>query len=156
MWAYGRGQTHRQTDTQTRVTIIHFSWSTTHAKCNNFVTSSDLGHFWSRREQRQSTSRSLGTVVVVVNNEPEMTSHRGRRSRARSAGRGCIDGISLWNCIVSCWLTSILGNRTQVDYYAVKCDVASRGVRSGTISVRCRSSGQSTQASHCHCKRLVQ
>ena len=37
MWAYGRGQTHRQThtDTQTRVTIIHFSWSTTHAKCNN-------------------------------------------------------------------------------------------------------------------------
>jgi len=34
VWAYGRGQTHRQTDTQTRVTTIHFVSSTTHAKCN--------------------------------------------------------------------------------------------------------------------------
>ena len=32
MWAYGRGQT----DTQTRVTTIHFASSTTHAKCNHF------------------------------------------------------------------------------------------------------------------------
>jgi len=31
--ACDRGQTHTQTDTQTRVTTIHFSWSTTHAKC---------------------------------------------------------------------------------------------------------------------------
>jgi len=30
VWAYGRGQT----DTQTRVTTIHFESSTTHAKCN--------------------------------------------------------------------------------------------------------------------------
>jgi len=29
VWACGRGQT----DTQTRVTTIHFSWSSTHAKC---------------------------------------------------------------------------------------------------------------------------
>jgi len=29
VWAYGRGQT----DTQTRVTTIHFASSTTHAKC---------------------------------------------------------------------------------------------------------------------------
>jgi len=35
VWAYGRGQTDRHTDTQTRVTTIHFAWSTTHAKCNN-------------------------------------------------------------------------------------------------------------------------
>jgi len=39
MWAYGRGQTdrhtHRRTDTQTRVTTIHFASSTTHAKCKN-------------------------------------------------------------------------------------------------------------------------
>ena len=34
VWAYGRGQTHRQTDTQTRVITIHFASSTTHAKCN--------------------------------------------------------------------------------------------------------------------------
>jgi len=34
VWAYGRGQTDRQTDTQTRVTTIHFASSTTHAKCN--------------------------------------------------------------------------------------------------------------------------
>jgi len=26
-----------RTDTQTRVTTIHFSWSTTHAKCNNYM-----------------------------------------------------------------------------------------------------------------------
>jgi len=35
VWAYGRGQTDRQTDTQTRVTTIYFASSTTHAKCNN-------------------------------------------------------------------------------------------------------------------------
>jgi len=39
VWEYGRGQSDRQTDTQTdtqtRVTTIHFSWSSTHAKCNN-------------------------------------------------------------------------------------------------------------------------
>ena len=33
VWAYGRGQTHRQ-DTQTRMTTIHFASSTTHAKYN--------------------------------------------------------------------------------------------------------------------------
>ena len=35
MLACGRGQTHTQTDTQTRVTTIHFASSTTHAKCKN-------------------------------------------------------------------------------------------------------------------------
>jgi len=30
-----RPRTDRQTDTQTRVTTIHFSWFTTHAKCND-------------------------------------------------------------------------------------------------------------------------
>jgi len=36
--ACGRGQTHRQTDTQTRVmTTIHFASSTTHAKCNKVI-----------------------------------------------------------------------------------------------------------------------
>ena len=37
MWACGPGQTHRQKDTQTRVTTIHFSWSTSHAKCNKLT-----------------------------------------------------------------------------------------------------------------------
>jgi len=32
-----RTDTDRQTDTQTRVTTIHFSWSSTHAKCNKVV-----------------------------------------------------------------------------------------------------------------------
>jgi len=35
VWAYGRGQTDTQTDTQTRVTTVHFASSTTHAKSNN-------------------------------------------------------------------------------------------------------------------------
>jgi len=30
-------QTDRHTDTQTRVTTIHFSWSSTHAKCNKAI-----------------------------------------------------------------------------------------------------------------------
>jgi len=34
VWAYGPEQTDRHTDTQTRVTTIHFASSTTHAKCN--------------------------------------------------------------------------------------------------------------------------
>jgi len=36
VWAYGRGQTDTQTDTQARVTTIHFASSTTHAKCSDF------------------------------------------------------------------------------------------------------------------------
>jgi len=40
MWAYGRGQTDTHTDTQTRVTTIHFASSTTHAKCNSYVYNS--------------------------------------------------------------------------------------------------------------------
>ena len=39
VWAYGHGQTDTQTDTQTRVTTIHFASSTTHAKCNNPLSS---------------------------------------------------------------------------------------------------------------------
>jgi len=35
VWAYGRGQTDRHTDTQKHVTTIHFASTTTHAKCNN-------------------------------------------------------------------------------------------------------------------------
>jgi len=35
VWAYSRGQTDTQTDTQTRVTTIHFASSMTHAKCYN-------------------------------------------------------------------------------------------------------------------------
>jgi len=34
VWAYGHGQTDRHTDTQARVTTIHFASSTAHAKCN--------------------------------------------------------------------------------------------------------------------------
>ena len=34
VWAYGRGQTDRHTDRQTRMTTIHFASSTTHAECN--------------------------------------------------------------------------------------------------------------------------
>ena len=33
VWAYGRGET----DTQTRVTTMHFASSTTHAKCNELT-----------------------------------------------------------------------------------------------------------------------
>jgi len=34
VWAYGRGQTDTQTQTDTRVTTIHFASSTTRVKCN--------------------------------------------------------------------------------------------------------------------------
>ena len=37
-----RPRTVTQTDTQTRVTTIHFSWSTTHAKCKNVAENSDI------------------------------------------------------------------------------------------------------------------
>jgi len=48
VWAYGRGQTHRQTDRHTHremhVTTIHFASSTTHAKCNNYRAQMQLEH----------------------------------------------------------------------------------------------------------------
>jgi len=39
VWAYARGQTHRQTDRQTRVIIIHFASSMIHAKCKQWAPS---------------------------------------------------------------------------------------------------------------------
>ena len=41
----GRGQTYTQTDTQTRVTTIHFASSTTHAKCSNKHLSQLAPHY---------------------------------------------------------------------------------------------------------------
>ena len=41
--ACGRGQTYRQTNTETRVSTIHFASSTTHAKCNKNTISKFLG-----------------------------------------------------------------------------------------------------------------
>jgi len=51
VWAFGRGQNHmtdRQTDTQKRVTNIHFASSTTHAKCTNSRSGYMSQHSWSR------------------------------------------------------------------------------------------------------------
>jgi len=42
VWACGRGQT----DTQTRMTTIHFASSTTHAKCNNWHYTSTSDHLF--------------------------------------------------------------------------------------------------------------
>jgi len=42
VWANGRGQTDRQTDTQTRVPTIHFASSTTYAKCNDTTIGSAI------------------------------------------------------------------------------------------------------------------
>jgi len=48
VWAYGRGQTDTQTDTQTRVTTIHFASSTTHAKCKNPSRMTKMLKQWTR------------------------------------------------------------------------------------------------------------
>ena len=44
VWAYGRGQTDRHT--QTHMTTIHFASSTTHAKCNNITQWIFLKFVW--------------------------------------------------------------------------------------------------------------
>ena len=50
VWTCSRGQTHtephRQTDTQTRVTTIHFASSSTHAKCNNHFDAHNHDSAW--------------------------------------------------------------------------------------------------------------
>ena len=45
VWAYGRRQTHIETDTQMRVTTIHFASSTTHAQCNHLFIGCVLSPF---------------------------------------------------------------------------------------------------------------
>ena len=48
VWAYGRGQTDRDTDRQSdtlsRVTTIHFASSTTHAKCNKNSSGDEIAN----------------------------------------------------------------------------------------------------------------
>ena len=57
VWACGRGQTDRQTKTKTRVTTIHFSWSTTHTKCK--YTENDNGC-------RLSATRNIDIIAVTL------------------------------------------------------------------------------------------
>jgi len=62
VWAYGRGQTHTQRDTQTRVTTIHFASSTTHAKCN------DISMTFRKKNTKRAQSQRLtvgGRTCVV-------------------------------------------------------------------------------------------
>jgi len=57
---------HTQTDTQTRVTTIHFSWSTTHAKCNDviiFRVSRRRNAYWSRASVCLSVCRRMPTLL---------------------------------------------------------------------------------------------
>ena len=77
-----RTDTHTQTDTQTRVTTIHFASSTTHAKCNNFIylsnrsvktnqlviLSVDLPHIYTLRVII-STTRPFRAATTIENQQ---------------------------------------------------------------------------------------
>jgi len=68
--ACGRGQTDTQTDTQTRVTTIHFASSTTHAKCN--------------KKASQQTFIDLQSVTDCVSQQFEIGPHQFDNCRCES------------------------------------------------------------------------
>jgi len=71
-----RRRTDTQTDTQTRVTTMHFSWSTTHAKCNKsrrtdvketaWRSTSAAGLDVSTANQRRTEAGPIGTEVQCL------------------------------------------------------------------------------------------
>jgi len=72
-------QTDRHTDTQTRVTTIHFSWSSTHAKCNELLlcteslTARQTSHtpmVWLSYISLAAVPRRTPKRVDVILNEP--------------------------------------------------------------------------------------
>jgi len=62
-------QTETHTDTQTRVTIIHFASSTTHAKCNNLGNSiAELQNGWCERIHGAGNHKQSVLAVTAVKN----------------------------------------------------------------------------------------
>jgi len=70
VWAYGRGQT----DTQTRVTTIHFASSTTHAKCNYDSTWRQYINWFFRRTADSWRDVGHHDSVVYGKMKPSSTS----------------------------------------------------------------------------------
>jgi len=54
MWECGDGQTGRHTDTQTRVSSIHFASSTTHTKCNDVDDDDDDERIYIAQNKKSS------------------------------------------------------------------------------------------------------
>jgi len=67
VWACGRGQTDTHTDTQTRVTTVHFASSATHAKCNNEFNICPMS--WSSQVST-FLLLSLGEYVIIIHYGP--------------------------------------------------------------------------------------
>ena len=69
-----------QTDTQTRMTTIHFSWSTTHAKCNKITT------YLNKPERPAFPPRQLSYCRLACGRRTTMSlcrspgKHKGRNS----------------------------------------------------------------------------
>ena len=60
MWARGRGQT--DTETQTRVTTVHFALSTNHEKCNEKENGS------LHKNGQQNTTKTASEDLLSVGN----------------------------------------------------------------------------------------
>ena len=61
-----RPQTDTQTDTQTRVTTIHYASSTTHAKCNNFLLVIYCNYVAVCHRFRNITTFTVSTSLAAV------------------------------------------------------------------------------------------
>ena len=90
MWACGRRQTERQTDTQMHVTTIHFSWSTvTRMWTNSQLDSHHVEQF--RPRQCLQTSDSL----------PRKTHHKSKH-RVASCHTAEVISIPTFTCAILC------------------------------------------------------
>ena len=87
VWACGRGQTHTQTRTQTRVTTIHFSWSTTHAKCNEWRSGLSSSH-----DSTETKLQLSITVTLCMEADKLQCSH----NQSRLEDEGWYAGATSW------------------------------------------------------------
>ena len=74
-------RTETQTDTQTGVTTIHFSWSTTHAKCNKSSAVAEMGDSGHNRHGLER-----GGAAVPLLRFPSNTMWPGSRSTSVPSG----------------------------------------------------------------------
>ena len=88
VWACGRRQADRQTDTQTRVTTRHFSWSSTHAKCNE-----EKGA-WGKEV---CEPQILWAVIFLVTN---YTSHKLKNCIVQAPMTQSLSGTWMYTCSV--------------------------------------------------------
>jgi len=121
----------RQTDTQTRVTTIHFSWSSTHAKCNKLWMDSRGILAAVIRLSKHMTSAHITYTVCQKNVPPLVCYNFDIRERILIFfGIAITDKVSSQKALYCttpenlCFCTTWQNRETKIAFFSLKCCIS--------------------------------